>query len=106
MQVCSADEVAQVVQLPPVALNTQGTPQKSGTQNIWTAIIGGQPWGNGVYQVKTSSIWTAAYSQMWQLFDFRLDEAPHFRLYNYNQATGYSATINSLDGLYNGESYI
>jgi hypothetical protein len=105
VQACTANEVLQLLQLPPVALNTNSTPTKSATENIWNASVSGQPWGNGEYQVKTSSIWTVQESQMWQLFDYGLIQSPHFALNDYSTSTGYfKSSLYSLDGSYYGES--
>jgi hypothetical protein len=97
-------------------LNSFGQPQPAvPDQAKWTAQVSGQLWGNGIYQVKGSSVYedknfedSAAH---WRIFDHdvtcTLLSCPHFAHRHYEAFTGEwifgSPAGYSLDQQYFGE---
>ena len=108
-------QTAPTLEFPPAALQSISTRiLYSGTnvvdQNAWTGVITGQQWGNGIYEVRASSVFTDGtnqWDQLWQIFDKIPHFWPAFANNHYATATGeYSFGIKAgytLDSQYYGK---
>ncbi len=108
---------APVLEFPPTALQGISTAIIFTDPDIidqiaWTASVSGQQWGNGVYELRVSSGYTAyqEYHQMWQIFDKVVQFHPHFELYHYSTSTAeYTFGIKAgytLDQQYYGKPWL
>ena len=113
------------LQFPPAALDTISTPQETTdpvfpSQKIWTAELSRQQWGNGAYEVKSSSNWPGDWGcplldcgLMWDMFDNSVscpcNRMPHFALGHYSIYSGDfllgASAGYTLDGDYFGEMH-